>query len=261
MIAAVFLLGWLAVMTLPRLALAMGAVASTRARRARGARVPLSVTGIAPASARRRACWCSITRATWMPLSWLPPCPANRPTSPRRSSPARCLPARCCVGWALFLERFDVTDSLADLDSVTAAAHEQAPARVLSRGHVHAPGRALRLLSRRLQGRGRRPSCRCPRPCCAAPDPCCGASRWFPRWTPISVTIETPIPPTGHRLRLGCPAPRRRARRRRWPTAENPISASSSNPSGCRRPIDDAAQHAPIAPRSTCYPSPRTSSC
>ena len=49
----------------------------------------------------------------------------------------------------LFLERYEIADSLADLEKVSAS-RGKAPSGVLSRGHIHAPGRSFRFLSRRL---------------------------------------------------------------------------------------------------------------
>ena len=54
-----------------------------------------------------------------------------------------------------FVERYDVSGSLADAEALIALAHARPHPGVLPGRDLHAPGRAVRLLSRRLQDRGR----------------------------------------------------------------------------------------------------------
>ena len=96
----------------------------------------------------------------------------------------------------LFLERFDVSDSMADLESVTAAAREKRllvffPEGTFTRraglsgfylGAFRVAAEAdLPVIPAIL--RGTRSMLR--------------GEQWFPRWSPISVTIENPIAPKG----------------------------------------------------------------
>lgn len=96
----------------------------------------------------------------------------------------------------LFLERFDVSDSMADLESVTAAAREKRllvffPEGTFTR-RVGLSGFYLGAFRVAAEAnlpvipailRGTRSMLR--------------GEQWFPRWSPISVTIENPIAPKG----------------------------------------------------------------
>ena len=54
----------------------------------------------------------------------------------------------------LFIDRFDLADSLTDLDKRLSYSTTATTSGVLPRGHIHSPGWTFRLLPRCLQGRG-----------------------------------------------------------------------------------------------------------
>ncbi len=117
--------------------------------------------------------------------------------SPRKSSRARSSPVRCCGGSAsLFLERYDVRDSLADLESVTAAARERRLLVFFPEGTFtrRAGLSGFYLGAFQVAAQARLP---------VIPGILRGTrsmlrgEQWFPRWSPISVTIENPIEPRG----------------------------------------------------------------
>ena len=154
----------------------------------------------------------------------------------------------------LFLERFELTDSLADLDSVTGVARQRRllvffPEGTFTR-RAGLPGFYLGAFRVAAEAklpvipailRGTRSMLR--------------GEQWFPRWSPISVTIEIPIQPSGTDF-ASVVQLRDAVRPCLAPAAESRISASSSNRSSASRGSMTQPPSIPLAPRSA--PSPLT---
>jgi len=99
----------------------------------------------------------------------------------------------------LFIDRFEIADSLADLESVSAAAHRRRllvffPESTFTR---RAGLSAFYLGAFKVAAQAKLP---------VVPGILRGtrsmlrSDQWFPRWSPISVTIERPIEPKGTEL-------------------------------------------------------------
>jgi 1-acyl-sn-glycerol-3-phosphate acyltransferase len=193
-IAAGFLAGWLAVMTLPRLSWRWAAVRALARTALAAVRVPLSVTGIdrLPSGGGVLV----FNHASYMDAVIVAAALPGEPTYVAKKELASQIfagPLLRRLG-VLFLERYDVTESLADLESATAAA---GPRRLLvffpegtftrraglSGFYLGAFRVAAEAKLPVIPGilRGTRSMLR--------------GEQWFPRWSPISVTIENPIEP------------------------------------------------------------------
>ena len=163
----------------------------------RGARSPGLGDAASIASRAAAPCWRSITRATWTPSSWLRSCPASPPIVAKKELAGQVLPVRCCGGWAcLFLERFDVADSLADLEGVSAAAQQGRLLVFFPEGTFtrRAGLSGFYLGAFRVAAQASLP---------VVPGMLRGTrsmlrgDQWFPRWRPVSIEIAAPIMPTG----------------------------------------------------------------
>jgi 1-acyl-sn-glycerol-3-phosphate acyltransferase len=123
-IAAGFLLGWLAIMTLPRLTWRWAAVRALARAVLSALRVPLSVNGIDKIP--RAGAVLTFNHASYadalVAAAVLPGEPAYV-AKKELAGHAVAAPLLRRLG-VLFLERFDLADSLADLESVTAAARQ-----------------------------------------------------------------------------------------------------------------------------------------
>ena len=188
--------GWLAVMALPRLALRWAAIRAL-ARAAFGVLgAPLSVSGIdrIPSSGAVLA----FNHASYVDALVVAATMPGEPAFVAKKELARQIFAGALLRrlGVLFLDRYDVADSLADLDNVVAAGRQGRvlvffpegtfTRRVGLSGFYLGAFRVAALAQLPvLPGiiRGTRSMLR--------------SDQWFPRWTPISVSIESPVRPTG----------------------------------------------------------------
>ena len=195
-IAAGFLAGWMAVMTLPRLSWRWAAVRALARAALAALRVPLSVTGIdrLPGGGGVLA----LNHASYMDVVIVAAALPGEPTYVAKRELASQIfagPLLRRLG-VLFLERYDVSDSLADLESVTAAARGRRLLVFFPEGTFtrRAGLSGFYLGAFRVAAEARLP---------AIPGILRGTrsmlrgEQWLPRWSPISVTIEKPIEPKG----------------------------------------------------------------
>ena len=194
--ATFFLLGWLAVMMLPRPTWRWSAVRALARTALAALGIPVSVTGAnhLPSGGGVLA----LNHSSYMDAVIVAAVLPGEPAYVVKKELAGQIfagPLLRRLG-VLFLERFDVSDSMADLESVTAAAREKrllvffpegtftrraglsgfylGAFRVAAEANLPVIPAILRGTRSMLRG-----------------------EQWFPRWSPISVTIENPIAPKG----------------------------------------------------------------
>jgi 1-acyl-sn-glycerol-3-phosphate acyltransferase len=194
-VATGFLLGWLAVMTLPLLTWRWAAIRTLARAALSGLRIPLSTSGIDKIPCRAIL---AFNHASYMDAvvlaAALPGEPSYVVKKELATQPfAGVLLRRLGV---LFLDRFEVAESLADLEDATAAAQHNRVLVFFPEGtFTRRPGLsefylgAFRVAVQAklpvLPGilRGTRSVLR--------------SDQWFPRWSPVSITISDPIEPSG----------------------------------------------------------------
>jgi 1-acyl-sn-glycerol-3-phosphate acyltransferase len=195
-ISVMFLLGWLAVMILPRLVWRWVAIRALARTALKLLCVPVSVSGINRKA--RESAILAFNHSSYMDAVVLAAVLPGEPTYVAKKEFADQTfagPLLRRLG-VLFLDRYELADSLADLESVTAAAQQKRllvffPEGTFTRraglsgfylGAFQVAAQAkLPVLPGIL--RGTRSMLR--------------SDQWFPRWSPISVTIEAPITPAG----------------------------------------------------------------
>jgi 1-acyl-sn-glycerol-3-phosphate acyltransferase len=195
-IAASFFAGWLAVMTLPRLSWRWAAVRALARIALAALRVPLSVTGIDRLP--RSGGVLVLNHASYMDVVIVAAALPGEPTYVGKKELASQIfagPLLRRLG-VLFLDRYDVTESLADLESATAAAGPQRLLVFFPEGTFtrRAGLSGFYLGAFRVAAEARLP---------VIPAILRGTrsmlrgEQWLPRWSPISMTIEHPIEPKG----------------------------------------------------------------
>jgi 1-acyl-sn-glycerol-3-phosphate acyltransferase len=195
-IAASFLVGWLAVMTLPRLTWRWATI-RTLARAALAAlRVPVSVTGMDRIP--RSGAVLAFNHASYVDAIIVAAVLPGEPTYVAKRELAEQVFAGVLLRrlGVLFLERYDVTDSLADLESVTAAARQARLLVFFPEGTFtrRAGLSGFYLGAFRVAAQAKLP---------VVPGVLRGTrsmlrgEQWFPRWSPIHVGIADPIEPSG----------------------------------------------------------------
>ena len=195
-ISLAFLLGWLVVMILPRLAWRWAAIRTLARTALKLLCVPVSVNGIDRKA--RESAVLAFNHTSYMDAVVLAAVLPGEPTYVAKkefADQAFAGPLLRRLG-VVFLDRYELADSLADLESVTAAAQQKRllvffPEGTFTRraglsgfylGAFQVAAQAkLPVLPGIL--RGTRSMLR--------------SDQWFPRWSPISVTIEAPITPAG----------------------------------------------------------------
>jgi 1-acyl-sn-glycerol-3-phosphate acyltransferase len=195
-IAIGFLSGWIAVMTLPSLKSRWAAVHAIARLALKAVRAPLSVSGADRIP--RRGAVLAFNHASYVDAVILAAVLPGEPIYVVKKELAGQVlagPLLRRLG-VLFLDRFDLAGSLADLQEVRAAANQARLLVFFPEGTFtrRAGLSGFYLGAFRIAGhaglpvvpgilRGTRSMLR--------------SDQWFPRWTPISVTIETPVMPGG----------------------------------------------------------------
>jgi 1-acyl-sn-glycerol-3-phosphate acyltransferase len=197
-IATGFLLGWMAVMTLPLLTWRWAAIRALARTALAALRVPLSVSGIEKIPHRAIL---ALNHASYMDAIVLAAAVPGEPSYVVKKELASQMlagPVLRRLG-VLFIDRFELADSLADLERAGAAARQNRLLVFFPEGtFTRRPGLSgfylgafrvaveanLPVLPATL--RGTRSMLR--------------ADQWFPRWSPISVSIAGPIYPAGDDL-------------------------------------------------------------
>jgi 1-acyl-sn-glycerol-3-phosphate acyltransferase len=195
-VPAGFLLGWLAVMTLPRLAWRWAALRALARTTLAALRVPVSVSGID--CIPRGGAVLAFNHASYMDALVLAAVLPGEPIYVVKKELAHQIfagPLLRRLG-VLFLERFELADSLADLEEVAASARQERLLVFFPEGtFTRRAGLsgfylgAFRIAAQAglpvIPGilRGTRSMLR--------------SGQWFPRWSPISVAIADPIRPSG----------------------------------------------------------------
>ena len=192
-IAASFLVGWLAVMTLPRLTWRW---ATIRTLALAALRVPVSVTGMDRIP--RSGAVLAFNHASYVDAIIVAAVLPGEPTYVAKRELAEQVFAGVLLRrlGVLFLERYDVTDSLADLESVTAAARQARLLVFFPEGTFtrRAGLSGFYLGAFRVAAQAKLP---------VVPGVLRGTrsmlrgEQWFPRWSPIHVGIADPIEPSG----------------------------------------------------------------
>lgn len=194
-----FPLGWIAVMTLPSLSSRWAAVRTLARFALKLLGVPLSVTGVDRIP--RGSAVLVFNHASYMDAIVVASVLPGEPTYVAKKELAGqvfAAPLLRRLG-VLFLDRFDIVDSLTDLESVSAAAQQRRllvffPEGTFTR-RAGLSGFYLGAFKVAAQAnlpivpgilRGTRSMLR--------------SDQWFPRWSPISVIIERPIDPKGTEL-------------------------------------------------------------
>jgi 1-acyl-sn-glycerol-3-phosphate acyltransferase len=194
--AAAFLLGWLAVMALPRLTWRWAAIRALARSALAALRVPLSVSGLDRIP--RGGAVLAFNHASYMDAVVVAAVLPGEPIHVVKKELEHQVfagPLLRRLG-VLFLERFELADSLVDLESVAAAARQERllvffPEGTFTR-RAGLSGFYLGAFRVAAQAglpvvpgilRGTRSMLR--------------GEQWFPRWSPISVTIADPVQPSG----------------------------------------------------------------
>jgi 1-acyl-sn-glycerol-3-phosphate acyltransferase len=195
-IAGAFLFGWLMVMTLPRLAWRWAAI-RTLARSALAALgIPVSVRGIDRIP--RGGAVLAFNHASYMDAVIVTAVLPGEPIYIVKKELARQVfagPLLRRLG-VLFLERFELADSLADLEGVVTAANQGRLLVFFPEGTFtrRAGLSSFYLGAFRVAAQAKLP---------VIPGILRGTrsmlrgDQWFPRWSPISVSIAEPIQPSG----------------------------------------------------------------
>jgi 1-acyl-sn-glycerol-3-phosphate acyltransferase len=195
-IPAGFLLGWLAVMMLPRLTWRWIAVRALARAALAALRVPVSVSGIDRIP--RGGAVLAFNHASYTDALVLADVLPGEPiyvVKKELASQVFAGPLLRRLG-VLFLERFEVADSLADLESVTDAARQERLLVFFPEGTFtrRAGLSGFYLGAFRVAAQAKLP---------VVPGIVRGTrsmlrgEQWFPRWSPISVSIADPIQPSG----------------------------------------------------------------
>ncbi|HEY6995233.1 MAG TPA: AMP-binding protein [Xanthobacteraceae bacterium] len=198
-IPAAFLVGWLAVMMLPRMTWRWAALRALARAALAALRVPVSVSGIGRIP--RGGAVLAFNHASYMDALVLAAVLPGEPVyvvKKELESQIFAGPLLRRLG-ALFLERFELADSLADLENVAAAARQERLLVFFPEGtFTRRAGLsgfylgAFRIAAQAglpvIPGilRGTRSMLR--------------GGQWFPRWSPISVGIADPVRPSGTNL-------------------------------------------------------------
>ena len=194
-IATGFLLGWLAVLTLPLLTWRWAAIRALARTALAALRVPLSINGIEKIPHRAVL---AFNHASYMDAIVVAAVLPGEPSYVVKKELASQMLAGMVLRrlGVLFLERFEVVESLADLEAATAATEQNRLLVFFPEGtFTRRPGLSgfylgafrvaaqakLPILPAIL--RGTRSMLR--------------ADQWFPRWSPISISIADPIQPAG----------------------------------------------------------------
>jgi 1-acyl-sn-glycerol-3-phosphate acyltransferase len=198
-ISVLFALGWIAVITLPRVSWRWAAVRALARISLRLLGVPLSVSGIDRIP--RASSVLVFNHSSYMDAIVVAAALPGEPTYVAKkelAGQAFAGPLLRRLG-VLFIDRFEIADSLTDLESVSAAAQQRRllvffPEGTFTR-RAGLSGFYLGAFKVAAQAklpvvpgilRGTRSMLR--------------SDQWFPRWSPISVTNEGPIEPKGTEL-------------------------------------------------------------
>jgi len=195
-IATGFLLGWVAVMTLPRLTWRWAAIRALARAALAALRVPVSVSGLDRIP--RGGAVLAFNHASYMDAVIVAAVLPGEPSYVAKKELAGQFFAGALLRrlGVLFLERYDVADSLADLESVTAAARQQRLLVFFPEGTFtrRAGLSGFYLGAFRVAAQAKLP---------VVPGILRGTrsmlrgEQWFPRWSPISVSIADPIEASG----------------------------------------------------------------
>jgi 1-acyl-sn-glycerol-3-phosphate acyltransferase len=195
-IAAFFLLGWLAVMTLPRLTWRWMTIRALARAAFAAIRIPVSVTGIDRIP--RGGAVMAFNHASYVDAVVVAAVLPGEPIYVVKKELANQVfagPMLRRLG-VLFLERFELTGSLADLDSVTGVARQRRLLVFFPEGTFtrRAGLSGFYLGAFRVAAQAKLP---------VVPGIIRGTrsmlrgEQWFPRWSPVSVTIHDPIQTSG----------------------------------------------------------------
>jgi 1-acyl-sn-glycerol-3-phosphate acyltransferase len=195
-IAIGFLLGWIAVMTLPRLTWRWATIRGLARAALAILRVPVSVTGIERLP--RGGAVLAFNHASYMDAVIVAAVIPGEPSYVAKKELADQFFAGALLRrlGVLFLERYDVADSLADLETVTAAGRQQRLLVFFPEGTFtrRAGLSGFYLGAFQVAAQARLP---------VVPGILRGTrsmlrgEQWFPRWSPISVSIADPIEASG----------------------------------------------------------------
>jgi len=191
-----FLLGWLAVMTLPRLAWRWAAVRALARAALAALRVPVSASGVDRIP--RGGAVLAFNHASYMDVLVLAAVLPGEPVyvvKKELASQVFAGPLLRRLG-VLFLERFELADSLADLEGVAAAARRGRLLVFFPEGTFtrRAGLSGFYLGAFRIAAQAGLP---------VVPGILRGTramlrgGQWFPRWSPISIAVADPIQPSG----------------------------------------------------------------
>jgi 1-acyl-sn-glycerol-3-phosphate acyltransferase len=194
-----FLLGWVAVMTLPALSWRWAAVRTLARIAFKLLGVPLSVTGLEQIP--RRGSVLVFNHASYADAIVMAAVLPGEPTYVAKKEFARQVlagPLLRRLG-VLFLERFDIVDSLTDLGKVSAPAQQERLLVFFPEGTFtrRAGLSGFYLGAFKIAAQAKLP---------VVPGILRGTrsmlrgDQWFPRWSPVNVTIERPIEPKGTEL-------------------------------------------------------------
>jgi 1-acyl-sn-glycerol-3-phosphate acyltransferase len=194
-IATGFLSGWLVVMTLPRITWRWAAIRALARMSLAALRVPLSVSGIEKIPNRAIL---AINHASYMDAIVVAAVLPGEPSYVVKKELASQTLAGAVLRrlGVLFLERFEVAESLADLEAATAATERNRLLVFFPEGtFTRRPGLSgFYLGAFRVAAQAKLP---------VLPAILRGtrsmlrAEQWFPRWSPISVSIADAIQPAG----------------------------------------------------------------
>jgi 1-acyl-sn-glycerol-3-phosphate acyltransferase len=195
-IATGFMLGWLAVMMLPRLTWRWGVIRALARSALAAVRVPVSVSGIDRLP--RGGAVLAFNHASYMDAVITAAVLPGEPTYVVKKELARQIFAGALLRHlgVLFLERFEVADSLVDLGEVTTAARQERLLVFFPEGTFTRRARlsGFYLGAFRVAAQAKLP---------VVPGVLRGTrsmlrgEQWFPRWSPVSVSIADPIQPSG----------------------------------------------------------------
>jgi 1-acyl-sn-glycerol-3-phosphate acyltransferase len=194
-IATGFLLGWLAAMTLPLITWRWAAIRALARTALAALRVPRSVSGIEKIPS---AAVLAFNHASYMDAIVVAAVLPGEPSYVVKKELASQMLAGAVLRrlGALFVDRFELADSLADLEGATTAARQNRLLVFFPEGtFTRRPGLSgFYLGAFRVAAQAKLP---------VLPAILRGtrsmlrAEQWFPRWSPISVSIADPIQPAG----------------------------------------------------------------
>ena len=198
-ISVIFTLGWIAVMTLPRVSWRWAAVRALARFSLRLLGVPLSVSGIDRIP--RTSAVLVFNHSSYMDAIVVAAALPGEPTYVAKKE----LAGQTFAGpllrrlGVLFIDRFELSDSLTDLQGVSAAARKRRLLVFFPEGTFtrRAGLSGFYLGAFKVAAEAKLP---------VVPGIIRGtrsmlrSDQWFPRWSPIGVTIERPIEPKGTEL-------------------------------------------------------------